>query len=335
MERQVEGQTEGQTEGGGAGRLPPRAPLDLAPALGLRYGENPHQPAGFYVQQGDAREGMADCRQLQGKELSYNNLLDSDAAARVAWQFADPACVIVKHNSPCGMALGATAEEAFRKAYDCDPTSAFGGIAAFNRPMDAETAAAMLPTFWEVILAPGFSDEALQAFAAKKQLRLLATQGCWPLGAHGLEVRSIGGGYLLQRPDSGFAPVDQWETMVAGASPKPPERDLFLAQMAAKALKSNSIAIAKGGGTVGVGAGQTSRVESVEIACRKAGARARGAALGSDAFFPFADGIEMAAAYGVSAVIEPGGSLRDGEVVDAARRLGLWLFFTGMRHFRH
>jgi phosphoribosylaminoimidazolecarboxamide formyltransferase/IMP cyclohydrolase len=193
----------------------------------------------------------------------------------------------------------------------------------------------MIPTFWEVVLAPDFTGEALEVFAAKKQLRILKTPKGWPLSAYGMDVRSIGGGFLIQRPDDEFRQVSQWEIKVAGATQKPSDRDLHLAQIAAKSLKSNSIALVKDGGTIGMGAGQMSRVDSVEIACRKAGVRAKGAVLGSDAFFPFADGLELAAENGVAAFIEPGGSVRDAEVIEAANRLGVWLFFTGMRHFRH
>jgi phosphoribosylaminoimidazolecarboxamide formyltransferase/IMP cyclohydrolase len=272
---------------------------------------------------------------LQGKELSFNNLLDSDGAARVVWQFGETACVIVKHNNPCGIGLADDVKDAFLKAQAGDPVSAYGGIAAFNRPIDGQTANAMLSAFWEVILAPGFTKEAMDVLAAKKQLRLLETPRQWPLSANGLDLRSIGGGFLLQRPDEIFAPVSQWEVKVAGSAPRPPDRDLLLAQMAAKAVKSNSITLVKDGGTVGIGAGQMSRVDSVEIACKKAGDRARGAVLGSDAFFPFADGLELAAKNGVAAFVQPGGSIRDAEVAEAAQRLGVWLFFTGMRHFRH
>jgi len=195
---------------------------------------------------------------------------------------------------------------------------------AFNRPIGPQVAKEMVKTFWEVVLAPGFEEGTLEALATKKQLRLLKTQQQWPSCAGGMDLRSIGGGFLLQGPDDAFVPVGQWETKVAGNSPKPPDRDLALAQIAAKALKSNSIALVKDGGTVGVGAGQMSRVDSVEIACRKAGKRALGAVLGSDAYFPFADGLELAAKNGVAAFIEPGGSVRDGEVIEAASRLGVW-----------
>jgi len=321
----------GETEG-----LPKQVSFNLVSKQSLRYGENPHQPAGFYTQNCErTEEGIAACMQLQGKELSFNNLLDSDGAARVVWQFGETACVIVKHNNPCGIGLGDDTKDAFLKAHAGDPVSAYGGIAAFNRPIDGQTASAMVQTFWEVILAPGFTKEALDVLAAKKLLRLLETPHQWPLSANGLDLRTIGGGFLIQRPDEMFVPVSQWEVKVEGSGPRPPDRDLLLAQMSAKAVKSNSITLVKDGGTVGIGAGQMSRVDSVEIACRKAGGRARGAVLGSDAFFPFADGLELAAKNGVTAFVEPGGSIRDAEVIEAAQKLGVWLFFTGMRHFRH
>ena len=317
------------------GGLPRRLTLSLKSKQSLRYGENPHQKAGFYVRPGTGAWGLAACEQLQGKELSYNNLLDSDGAERAVWQMGETACVIVKHNNPCGVGLGDSVQEAFLKAHQCDTTSAYGGIAAFNAPLDVQTALSMAPTFWEVILAPGFTPEALEVFAAKKNLRLLQTPHGWPLSEAGLDIRSVGGGFLLQGPDDCFAPVESWETKAAGSGPRPSDRDLMLAQAVAKAVKSNSIVLVKDGGTVGIGAGQMSRVDSVGIACRKAGARAAGAVLGSDAFFPFTDALELAAAKGVAAFIEPGGSVRDAEVVEAAKKLGVWLFFTGMRHFRH
>jgi len=321
--------------GASGDELPERLGIGLVSKQGLRYGENPHQPAGFYTQPGAPKEGIGACEQLQGKELSFNNLLDADGAARTVFQFAAPSCVIVKHNNPCGVGRGAHALEAFLKAQAGDPVSAFGGIVAFNRPVGAEVAQAMVQNFWEVILAPAFSPEALEILAAKKQLRLLQTPTTWPLSAGGLDVRSIAGGFLVQRPDEAFASVDTWQVKATGHGPKPVLEDLLLAQTIAKAVKSNAIVLVKDGGTVGIGAGQMSRVDSVEIACRKAGDRARGSVLGSDAFFPFADGLELAAGHGVTAFIEPGGSLRDKEVVEAAQKLGVWLFFTGMRHFRH
>jgi phosphoribosylaminoimidazolecarboxamide formyltransferase/IMP cyclohydrolase len=327
--------TPGEGPAGGGEALPGRIDLRLESRQVLRYGENPHQPAGYYLQPGAAPEGMAACEQLQGKELSFNNLLDADATARLVWQFEAPACVIVKHNNPCGAAVGAHALEAFTKALASDPVSAFGGIVAFNRPVGGDLARAMAPTFWEVILAPDFSPEAREVLASKKQLRLLKTPKGWASDAAALDVRSIGGGFLVQRPDAAFAPFDTWELKSNGPGAKPLKEDLVLAQRLAKAVKSNAIVLVKDGGSVGIGAGQMSRVDSVEIAVRKAGERAKGAVLGSDAFFPFADGLELAAQAGVTAFVEPGGSLRDDEVIAAAQKLGVWLFFTGMRHFRH
>lgn len=320
---------------GEGAELPEHLSIALEQRQGLRYGENPHQPAAFYTRPGAPEEGIAACRQLQGKELSFNNLLDADAAARTVFQFAAPSCVIVKHNNPCGVGCGPHALEAFLKAQAGDPISAFGGIAAFNRPVTLEVAQAMVQSFWEVILAPAFAPEALDILAAKKQLRLLETPGTWPLSAHGLDVRSLGGGFLVQRPDESFTPVEQWTLKATGKGPQPRMEDLILAQTVAKAVKSNAIVLVKDGGTVGIGAGQMSRVDSVEIACRKAGDRAKGAILGSDAFFPFPDGLELAAQHGVGVFIQPGGSLRDKEVIEAAQKLGVWLFLTGMRHFRH
>ena len=325
----------GKAEVAPASQLPEHLAVGLSLKQSLRYGENPHQGAGFYVQPGAATEGLAACRQLQGKELSFNNLLDADATARLAWVFHEPSCVIVKHNNPCGAACADTSLEAFQKALASDPVSAFGGIVAFNRPVDEATAQALAPTFWEVILAPGFSEGALSVLAAKKALRLLETPSAWPCGALGLDVRAIGGGYLIQRPDTAFTAFEQWEVKVEGRGARPSVRDLVLAQQVAKVVKSNSIVLVKDGGTVGGGAGQMSRVDSVEIACRKAGDKAKGAVLGSDAFFPFADGLELAARAGVTAIVEPGGSVRDEEVIEAAKKLGVWLYFTGMRHFRH
>jgi phosphoribosylaminoimidazolecarboxamide formyltransferase/IMP cyclohydrolase len=301
----------------------------------LRYGENPHQLAAFYVRPGTVPEGFQACRQLQGKELSYNNLLDVDTAGRSVFQFMAPSVVIVKHNNPCGVGRGTHPLEAFHKAAAGDPAAAFGGVAAFNRPVGVEVAQAMLQTFWEVIMAPGFSAEALELLSARKQVRILETPNTWPLSDHGLDLRTIGGGVLVQRPDSASTPVEQWQVKASGRSPRPLVEDMVMAETVARFVKSNAIVLVRDGGTVGIGAGQMGRVDSVEIACRKAGERTRGAILASDAFFPFPDALDMAARCGVAAFIEPGGSLRDREVIEAAHRLGLWLFFTGTRHFRH
>ena len=315
--------------------LPERLTLTLEATHSLRYGENPHQVAGFYARPGAREEGFAACRQIQGKELSFNNLLDVDAAGRSVFQFAAPSAVIVKHNNPCGVGRGTHVLEALHKAQAGDPAAAFGGIVAFNRPVGVEVAQAMLQTFWEVILAPGFSPEALALFSTRKQVRILECPGTWPIAAHGLDLRTIGGGFLLQRPDHLSTPVEQWQVKATGRGAWPLVEDMILADNVARAVKSNAIVLVKDGGTVGIGAGQMSRIDSVEIACRKAGERAKGAILGSDAFFPLADSLELAARHGVTTFIEPGGSLRDKEVIEAAQKLGVWLFFTGTRHFRH
>jgi phosphoribosylaminoimidazolecarboxamide formyltransferase/IMP cyclohydrolase len=315
--------------------LPQKLSVALELSHPLRYGENPHQLAAFYVRPGSRPEGFPACRQLQGKELSYNNLLDVDTAARSVFQFRAPSAVIVKHNNPCGVGRGSHVLEALHKAQAGDPVAAFGGIVAFNRPVGVEVAQAMIQSFWEVILAPGFAPEALALFSAKKQVRILETPASWPLTAQGLDLRTIGGGFLLQQPDTLATPVEQWQVKATGRSPWPLVEDMVLADTVARAVKSNAIVLVKDGGTVGIGAGQMSRVDSVDIACRKAGERARGAILASDAFFPFADSVELAVRGGVAAFIEPGGSLRDKEVIEAAQKLGVWLFFTGTRHFRH
>jgi len=315
--------------------LPERLGLGLEFSQSLRYGENPHQSAGFYVRPGAREEGFSACRQLQGKDLSFNNLLDVDTAARLVFQCKAPSAVIVKHNNPCGVGRGTHVLEAFHRAQAGDPVAAFGGIVAFNRPVGLEVAQAMVQTFWEVILAPGFAPEALALLAAKKQVRILEAPSDWPLSAHGLDLRTVGGGFLVQRADTACTPVEQWQVKATGRGPWPLVEDMVLADTVAKAVKSNAIVLVKDGGTVGIGAGQMSRVDAVELACRKAGDRARGAILGSDAFFPVADDLELAARAGVTAFIEPGGSLRDKEVIHAAQRLGVWLFFTGTRHFRH
>ncbi len=313
----------------------------------LRYGENPHQAAAFYTD-GSNRPGVATARQAQGKELSYNNINDTDAAFELVAEFdpADgPACAIIKHANPCGVARGATAVEAYRRAFDCDRTSAFGGIIALNQPLDAETATAISEIFTEVVIAPEASDAAKAIFAAKKNLRLLTTGGLPDARAGGLTFRQVSGGFLVQTRDNGHvAPADL--KVVTERQPSAEElKDLMFAWTVAKHVKSNAIVYAKDMATVGIGAGQMSRVDSTRIGRRKsedmaealglAAPLTEGAAVASDAFFPFADGIEALAAAGARAVIQPGGSMRDAEVIAAANRLGLAMVFTGQRHFRH
>ncbi|MBL8701846.1 MAG: bifunctional phosphoribosylaminoimidazolecarboxamide formyltransferase/IMP cyclohydrolase [Alphaproteobacteria bacterium] len=310
----------------------------------LRYGENPHQTAAFYAG-GIARPGVASATQLQGKELSYNNYNDTDAAFEAVAEFADTACVIVKHANPCGVALGADPRDAYLKALACDPVSAFGGIIALNRPLDGPTAAEIAKLFVEVIVAPEADGDARAIIASKKNLRLLVTGGMPDPAAKGLWIKSLAGGYLVQDRDAGRIAAAELK-VVTKRAPTPVETaDLLFAFAVAKHVKSNAIVYAKSGATVGIGAGQMSRIDSSRIAAWKAAegakaageaqSRAIGSVVASDAFFPFADGLLAAAEAGVTAVIQPGGSIRDADVIAAADAKGLAMVFTGMRHFRH
>lgn len=313
----------------------------------MRYGENPHQAAGFYLT-GEARPGVATARQAQGKQLSYNNVNDTDAAFECVAEF-DPArtaaVVIVKHANPCGVAEGASLEEAYLKALRCDPVSAFGGVVALNRKLDAAAAREIVKIFTEVIIAPEAEDEAIEIVGAKKNLRLLLTGGLPDPRARGVTFRSVAGGFLAQTRDS--AVVDDMELkVVTKRAPSGRElADLKFAYRVVKHVKSNAIVYARDLATVGVGAGQMSRVDSSRAAAHKAGeaaqlaglaeSLAKGSVVASDAFFPFADGLLAAAAAGATAVIQPGGSVKDNEVVAAADAQGLAMVFTGVRHFRH
>jgi len=319
------------------GELPAILPLSARRAQRLRYGENPHQQAALYVitQPGALRPwGLAAAVQLAGKELSHNNLLDADAALALVAEYPDrPFAVIVKHTNPCGAAWGATLEEAYAGALEGDRVSAFGGIVALSRPLDGPTARRIAEVFTEVVLAPGFDDEAREVLAGKRSLRLLQVGLEQP--AAPLELRSVAGGMLAQRPDRGRDDPAGW-TLVTGEAPGPEVlSDLELAWTVAKHVKSNAIVLARDGRLVGVGAGQQNRVDSARIAAAKAGDRAVGAAAGSDAFFPFPDGLELLAAAGVRAVAQPGGSVRDAEVTAAAISAGITMLHTGRRHFRH
>ncbi|MER8386975.1 bifunctional phosphoribosylaminoimidazolecarboxamide formyltransferase/IMP cyclohydrolase [Mesorhizobium sp. M1428] len=313
----------------------------------MRYGENPHQGAGFYVN-GDRRPGVATARQLQGKQLSYNNINDTDAAFELVGEF-DPArsaaVAIIKHANPCGVAEDASLQAAYAKALACDPVSAFGGIVAMNRILDAGTAEEIVKTFTEVIIAPEASEEAVRIIAAKKNLRLLVTGGLPDPRAAGLGLKSVAGGLLVQGRDNGV--VDDLDLkVVTRRAPTPAElADLKFAFRVAKHVKSNAIVYARDGATVGIGAGQMSRVDSSRIAARKAldAAEAagltepltKGSVVASDAFFPFADGLLSAIEAGATAVIQPGGSMRDDDVIAAADAHGIAMVFTGVRHFRH
>jgi phosphoribosylaminoimidazolecarboxamide formyltransferase / IMP cyclohydrolase len=301
----------------------------------LRYGENPHQGAAFYAADGPAGPwGLGAARQVAGKELSYNNLLDADAALALAAEHGGrPFATVVKHTNPCGAAFGATLEEAYAGALEGDPQSAFGGVVGLSRPLDAATAKRIAGIFTEVVVAPGFDDEALAVLAGKPSLRLVQVDPARPAGWLG--VRSVAGGLLAQEPDPGADDPGGWALQTG--DPPGPEllADLALAWSVAAHVKSNAIVLARDGRIVGVGAGQQSRVDSVRIAVAKAGERARGAAAGSDAFFPFPDGVEALAAAGVLAVAQPGGSVRDPEVTEAAAAAGMAMLHTGRRHFRH
>jgi phosphoribosylaminoimidazolecarboxamide formyltransferase/IMP cyclohydrolase len=301
----------------------------------LRYGENPHQGAAFYAVDGPGGPwGLGAASQVAGKELSYNNLLDADAAlALVAEHGGRPFATIVKHTNPCGAAFGATLEEAYTGALEGDPVSAFGGVVGLSRPLDAATAKRIAAVFTEVVVAPAFEEEALAVLAGKPSLRLVRVDPARP--ARWLGVRSVAGGLLAQEPDPGGDDPAGW-ALQAGDPPGPELlADLALAWSVAGHVKSNAIVLARDGRIVGVGAGQQSRVDSVRIAVAKAGERAQGAAAGSDAFFPFADGVEALAAAGVVAVAQPGGSVRDPEVTAAAAAAGVAMLHTGRRHFRH
>ncbi|MFN3658614.1 MAG: bifunctional phosphoribosylaminoimidazolecarboxamide formyltransferase/IMP cyclohydrolase [Pseudolabrys sp.] len=313
----------------------------------LRYGENPHQSAAFYKTP-EMRFGVASARQVQGKELSYNNINDTDAAYECVAEF-DPArtaaCVIVKHANPCGVAEGASLLDAYKKALACDSTSAFGGIVALNRKLDAEAAKAIVEIFTEVIIAPDADEEAIKLVAAKKNLRLLLTGGLPNPREKGLTVKSVAGGLLVQSRDNAVVDDMALKTVTKRAPTEKELADLRFAFRVAKHVKSNTIVYAKDLATVGIGAGQMSRVDSARIAARKAQDAARelklaapmtkGSVVASDAFFPFADGLLVAIEAGATAVIQPGGSMRDNEVIEAADKHGIAMVFTGTRHFRH
>lgn len=320
-------------------RFPTRFSLAGVRQSSLRYGENPHQQAAAY-RSGKAVPGAIAARQLQGKALSYNNLADADAAFECVAEFRDPAVVIVKHGNPCGVAEADASAVAYDAALACDPTSAFGGIVALNRPLDGATAERIAKLFTEVVIAPGFDDAALALLSRKQNLRLLDTGGLPDGTAEGLVVKALAGGFLVQDRDSGSVTAEGL-TLVTKRAPNDQEmRDLLFAFRVCKHVRSNAIVYARGRATIGIGAGQMSRVDSSRIAAWKAQeafgeAAGKGAVVASDAFFPFADGLLAASAAGATAVIQPGGSQRDAEVIAAADEAGLTMLFTGLRHFRH
>jgi phosphoribosylaminoimidazolecarboxamide formyltransferase/IMP cyclohydrolase len=311
---------------------PRETAIFLEKAYDLRYGENPHQSAAFYREKG-AASGIAAARQLHGKELSFNNIVDAEAACRIVSEFEEPAAVIVKHTNPCGAALGSGLREAYQKALAADPVSAFGGIIGLNRPVDKATAEEIKNLFAEAVIAPAYEESALAVLTAKKNLRLLILPPLALTGA--LDMKKVSGGLLVQRIDDAFALRGD---MRAVSRRQPTEEEwaqLLFALKIVKHLKSNAILLARGFQTVGAGAGQMNRVGAAEIAVKQAGELAKGAVLASDAFFPFSDTVEVAAAAGVTAIIQPGGSIRDEDSVKAADAHGLAMVFSGLRHFKH
>ena len=324
---------------GAAQPFPDRLNLQARKEQDLRYGENPHQQAAFYRDEAPLAGSIASFRQLQGKELSYNNIADSDAAWECVKTFAEPACVIVKHANPCGVAIALTPIEAYKKAVATDPVSAFGGIIAFNRPIDAATVETVAAQFLEVLIAPGFTDDALAAISRKVNVRVLeialpapgAKKAAW-------DFKRVGGGFLVQTPDARIVAASELRVVTRKAPTAAQVDDLLFAWRVAKFVKSNAIVYCGNGQTLGIGAGQMSRVDSTRIAAikaRNAILSLAGSVVASDAFFPFRDGLDVVADNGAVAVIQPGGSMRDDEVIAAADERGIAMVFTGIRHFRH
>ncbi|WJG26366.1 bifunctional phosphoribosylaminoimidazolecarboxamide formyltransferase/IMP cyclohydrolase [Vibrio furnissii] len=325
-------------EGDEASKFPRTFNQQFIKKQDMRYGENSHQDAAFYVEANPEEASVSTARQIQGKALSYNNIADTDAALECVKEFAEPACVIVKHANPCGVALGGDILEAYNRAYQTDPTSAFGGIIAFNRELDATTATAIVERqFVEVIIAPSVSAEAIDVVAAKKNVRLLEC-GEWHSKTTGFDVKRVNGGLLVQDRDQGMVTLSDLKVVSQRQPTEEELKDALFCWKVAKYVKSNAIVYAKGDMTIGVGAGQMSRVYSAKIAGIKAadeGLEVAGSVMASDAFFPFRDGIDAAAEAGIKCVIQPGGSMRDEEVIAAADEHGMAMIFTGMRHFRH
>ena len=322
--------------GGARNPFPDRLNLSFAKAQDLRYGENPHQQAAFYADTRPLPGSLASYRQVQGKELSYNNIADADAAWECVKTFDTPACVIIKHANPCGVAQGTTLAEAYHAAFKTDPTSAFGGIIAFNREVDLDTAQDVVKQFVEVVVAPAYSAEALAVFATKTNVRVLSV----PLGGgvNDFDLKRVGGGLLVQSPDAKNVLSAELKVVTKLAPTEAQLRDLLFAWRVAKFVKSNAIVFCGSGRTLGVGAGQMSRVDSARIASIKAqnaGLTLAGSVVASDAFFPFRDGLDVVAEAGAIAVIQPGGSVRDDEVIAAADERGIAMVLTGTRHFRH
>ena len=321
-------------------RFPPRLSIAGERVQVMRYGENPHQQAAFY-RSGDSRPGVSTARVVQGKELSYNNVADTDAAFELVAEFdpaAEAAVAIIKHANPCGVATAKSAVDAYRRALECDPTSAFGGIVALNRPLDPETAAEILKVFTEVVIAPGAEPEAVKLFEARRNVRLLLTDGLPDPRLAGATFRSVAGGFLMQTRDTARITAGDLKVVTKRQPTEAEIRDMLFAFTIGKHVKSNAIVFARGGQTLGIGAGQMNRKDSARIAALRAAdfdLDLKGSACASEAFFPFADGLIQAAEAGATAVIQPGGSIRDQEVIDAADERGVAMAFTGVRVFRH
>ena len=314
-------------------KFPERQQLSLNKISDLRYGENPHQAGALYELSANGSAGLTSAEQLGGKEMSFNNYVDADAAWQLVCDFEETACAIIKHTNPAGAAIGATAEEAYRRALACDSTSAFGGIVAFNRPVDVAAARAVVEIFVEVVIAPDFDDDAIQVMKAKKNLRVLRVVQA--KSTEGFEYKQISGGMLVQERDTHKLSRAALKFVTTRTPSEQEIEDLLFAWTVCKHTKSNAIVYARGKQTVGVGAGQMSRVDSVKIGAARAQLAVAGSVLASDAFFPFRDGLDEAAKYGITAVIQPGGSVRDEEVTAAANEHNLAMVFTGVRHFKH
>ena len=323
-------------QGDSANSLPEKLSLAFDQVATLRYGENPHQQGALYAPASGGSGGIAGARQLHGRELSYNNLMDADAAWRTVSDFTEPTAAVIKHANACGLSSHSVLAQAYLQAYEGDTVSAFGGIVGFNRTVTAGAAEAMNPVFYEVVVAPGYEPEALEILRRKRNLRILEVEtGGSELGGISLDIRPITGGVLIQTPDDIDEHPGDWNTATERAPTEAEMDDLAFAWAACKHIKSNAIVFAKNRTLVGMGAGQPNRVVSVHLSQRIAGDKAQGCVLASDAFFPFPDNIELAAEAGVTAIIQPGGSIRDDEVVEAANKHGIAMVFTGVRHFRH